>query len=818
MKKIISVLIAILTLTSLFTAALHSFAAETSDALSIGTNGPYILSGGVNCHTFTPNKTASYEFFSSSDANCDLYIAIAEGETYLNGSSRGRINNDFSISSTLTKDTEYLIFIGEENGLEGSYELTVRESTVRSISVTREPFGYDASDIDEYGTFIGSFEGLSVLISFTEEADKEPISYVFDKSGSGYIGDNELYVEGFGMTDDNGNAVIMFRITFMGASFGYLTDSDCKYVGLEIVSPPAKLTYDRYEDASVFDFYSPFFGEYLLFYYYEVDLSGLVIDITFPDLSVTRYSYDDDADVLEEMGLEAIFGGLLSEPAEPGRGEVILMCENVFASFDVTVTDPGFADASITRAPDESVSVKNGAGFFDESGSFFYYTDSTDGLAFELTYENGSKALFDSRIDPSFLSDITLMDDQLNSPWEPGEHNVAAFYKGYYLGTYIFTVLEKEIEKVSVGEKAAVAKWYPEDEDITVFDESGLSARIDYSDGTYENVSLSDVEFALGSGRYLSFDVRSSNDGNDLLYGFVRSSFADPDIPDPIAIYEKFEKILIGVTSFEVTSEPRSLSCVRDVGYDFGLSDFTGFSLKATFSDGSEKTYVCNERKLPESICLGDESVKYALTFSESSLEFVFRGKSSYAAVTEVKTVADYITERITESCEVTVTDEVSLPVYAFTAKHDSALKATLKSDDIKSLLCLSVFGEDGYSDIERSAYYFDGTNEDGSVSCIFEIKKGSICYFVPTDQNFIGNPCVLTLDFDITVTKWNGDIDGDGIVSSKDLLSMKKYLTDTYSDEQIAKLDLDAADIDGDGIVSTKDLLKLKKILLGID
>ncbi len=61
-----------------------------------------------------------------------------------------------------------------------------------------------------------------------------------------------------------------------------------------------------------------------------------------------------------------------------------------------------------------------------------------------------------------------------------------------------------------------------------------------------------------------------------------------------------------------------------------------------------------------------------------------------------------------------------------------------------------------------------------------------------------------------------SGDVDGDGRITSKDLLALKKYLQSVLSED--AAFVFGAADVDGDSVVTTKDLLKLKRILLGVE
>ncbi len=59
------------------------------------------------------------------------------------------------------------------------------------------------------------------------------------------------------------------------------------------------------------------------------------------------------------------------------------------------------------------------------------------------------------------------------------------------------------------------------------------------------------------------------------------------------------------------------------------------------------------------------------------------------------------------------------------------------------------------------------------------------------------------------------GDVNGDGLITSIDLVYLKYYLECTYGDDDIV---FENADIDGNGIITFSDLKLLRKILVGKD
>ena len=59
-----------------------------------------------------------------------------------------------------------------------------------------------------------------------------------------------------------------------------------------------------------------------------------------------------------------------------------------------------------------------------------------------------------------------------------------------------------------------------------------------------------------------------------------------------------------------------------------------------------------------------------------------------------------------------------------------------------------------------------------------------------------------------------SGDIDGDGKVTSRDVLKLQRYILGL---ENLSDHEKKAADLNGDGKADSKDLLLLKKKILGL-
>ena len=64
-----------------------------------------------------------------------------------------------------------------------------------------------------------------------------------------------------------------------------------------------------------------------------------------------------------------------------------------------------------------------------------------------------------------------------------------------------------------------------------------------------------------------------------------------------------------------------------------------------------------------------------------------------------------------------------------------------------------------------------------------------------------------------VTVRGTSGDITGDGVINSKDLIRLARYIS-SDADGSVVIASTAAADVTGDGVINTKDLTRLMKYL----
>ncbi len=111
------------------------------------------------------------------------------------------------------------------------------------------------------------------------------------------------------------------------------------------------------------------------------------------------------------------------------------------------------------------------------------------------------------------------------------------------------------------------------------------------------------------------------------------------------------------------------------------------------------------------------------------------------------------------------------------------------------SLAVINYYGnEKGWENVTKGAYWnsYAGADTAGGTYSVVIIPDDSITY---------------------------GDATGDGIIDSKDLVRLKKYLAAYDYDTETSSVDIsDGADATGDGIIDNKDLVRLKKYLANFD
>lgn len=96
--------------------------------------------------------------------------------------------------------------------------------------------------------------------------------------------------------------------------------------------------------------------------------------------------------------------------------------------------------------------------------------------------------------------------------------------------------------------------------------------------------------------------------------------------------------------------------------------------------------------------------------------------------------------------------------------------------------------------------------------NCIIKKSDGTI---ISEDSMLMSTGMIITIDANTYIVIKYGDVNGDGVINSADLLKIQKHLLEVnkITEENILK----AADVNKDGVINSGDLLKIQKYLLKV-
>ena len=111
---------------------------------------------------------------------------------------------------------------------------------------------------------------------------------------------------------------------------------------------------------------------------------------------------------------------------------------------------------------------------------------------------------------------------------------------------------------------------------------------------------------------------------------------------------------------------------------------------------------------------------------------------------------------------------------------------------------------------LKEDGNYLKGFNVGSSINDL-KAKELSVNY---SSENIIATGTKVTFSDGASYTAViYGDLTGDGLINSADLLRLRQHLLGT---KELDDAYLKAADLTGDGTVNSADLLKLRQYLLG--
>ncbi len=802
MKKLLSVILAL----SLLLSGLVITTSAAGNKLTLGSETKCNYTSETLVYTFTPTKdvlATLYTKDNSAESDTCLTVYCEDDYDYYGFSDDEDENYNFCYTDLFKAGLTYIFEISEYWGNESEFTLVLTEYPVESIEVTNIP----TLSVDIMGNIEAIYEGITVTLSFNNQEQTEK-TVVFDY-------DNTVFVNGYALSlnyeQDLETSETSLLVSYMGYTETYPVETDAKTVtGFELITPPRGTTLYKDIDCMETLFLDEETMEIATACIYNVYYFGACARVYYEDETFTDINYDDNSMFFQT--LESNIDDQLKNPWDIGTHTVTVSYQGFTDSFDVELIENPYVKAEITKAPTYTKSTKSGLGEFiygdigdipdnsEYEEKYFYYDTPLEGIEVTLTDKNGNKTIV--RDDADILLKLRAKTDQETNAWKAGEHSVEVYYGNMFVGTYTYTVTGQYVAYIEIIEEAE-AFYYRKTGEIE-FSPDNLSVSVtvmeperqwctDYKDFEYnENGTAMFVD--------IGYDETEDN------YYYYVYSHTDSGYIHSSPIY--FETVYREVTYMEIVSPPASLTYINGYGLDIYNMDLSGLEVAIHYDNEDINIWRWDKSEKDYSEVFSD-GILYIDIYSEF-ISITYRGNSVECYPENYKSIDEYSKDVIDKNTTLEIDlNKPEMFVYTFTPWVDGIYNFTVEG---KPISILGIFDE--YSTLHNAVLYEEQflTNIK-SETFTMECHEGETYFLLIEKLDLFGEPSNGTIDFTVDIDIC-GDADGDGEITTKDVLAIRKYLAGIIEEDA---LDLSACDVDKDGDVSTKDVLAVRKYLAGL-
>ncbi|MBE6562899.1 MAG: hypothetical protein E7660_04105 [Ruminococcaceae bacterium] len=797
MKKFLSVVLALCLLLSGIVVSTSAAGNE----LTLGSEIRCQYKGEELEYTFTP-QTDVYAVLYTKDADygMDTNLAVYRNDQFdlIDYRDDEDILFNFCYGTTFEAGYTYTFLINDYYGTPGEFTLVLEEDPVDHYEVKNIP----VLTADYMGNYEFSYNGIEVTIHY-KDSSIEAQTVVFENSS--FAETEDFFVSAEYVIESE--TEVSLEITYMDHAESFEVETNSKKVtGFEILTPPSCTTLYKDIDCLETAYFDEETYELKTFNMYNVYYFGMTAKITYEDGSFTEVNYDDNPEFF--MSLENDLEDQRTSPWGIGKHTVMLSFKGYSDTFEVEVVENPYTRAEITQFPYlmESVALGTGHVEYDENyNEYFYYDVSLEGLEVTLYKKDGTKTVINDAY--TILTKFRPVTDQETEHWIGGingdysEFPVRVFYGNMYIGSYDFTVWAMAVHEIEIVTPANAAFYYPENSDME-FDPTGLELTISADDGI--NTATQTIPYealpytVLGSGITVDWGYDEAKD-NYYYYAYSTLIESTP-------IY--FKKVTDKILDFSITNPPASLTYVNGYGLDVYNMDLSGLEVTVTTADNKKHVWKWNDSDKDGY----DVFLDGVITVSASSnyVTVNYRDMEDTCYPDAYKDISEYSKGVISQNTTIGIDlNKPELQVYTFTPWTDGEYNFSVKG---KPLTILGIFDE--YSNLINAVLYEEQllTNAEKETYSM-EFYKGETYYILIEGVPLLGEFEDGNIDFTVDHALI-GDIDGDGKITTKDVLALRKKLGGilTLTEDEEA-----AADCDGDGKITMKDVLALRKYLGGI-
>lgn len=312
-------------------------------------------------------------------------------------------------------------------GLTATCTVNVIEPELLTLNVPKEGTIAE-SDSSKLYRFVPETSGYYL---FTSHADNFFHGYLRSSDGrmisNQGSGDGSFRVKGYLEAGNTYYLETRFEYSGVTGDFDVLVEPGVAVTGLEIVTPPDKLTY-----------YEGYVSQVL-------DLSGMVVQLTWTDGVTTVWNYDGDMDALRGETVSCYHSD----------GQIVVYVDGESDTWDLDIIENPVASISVTGTLPEF--VENTDGYWstrtdDDTGQrvdyFEYDLYSCYGTEVTVYFKDGTQA--EGEIGDNLNGYyVDIRSNQHNQPFTLGENAVTVSYLGVET-TATLTVVETPVQSVEI--------------------------------------------------------------------------------------------------------------------------------------------------------------------------------------------------------------------------------------------------------------------------------------------------------------------------------------------------------------------------------
>ncbi len=772
-------------------------------------------------------------------------------------SSREEVVVQFDVSNYVTDETRFYVTtdaLENERNIANNSDFALLAKFAENEVIKESIYDlYDKLLLDNSQTVTVNNDNIEAIYIFVPEKDGLYSFYSYDSNIDtyGYIYDsnmNEL------ASDDDGGDGSNFNVQYalVAGEIYYLksrpySDSSTGSYRVEItrVLSISKLEIITLPDRM--DYYACFED-----FWYD----GLKIKATFEDGSTVDWNYGS-SEFLAGYDVE-----ISNDYIDNTYLETIISCGGKTAAFKFNVKENPVDHLELVSGTSRDY-IENYNGYTDSDGNFIYYTNYPNDAVIKIVYTDGTSvtAKVGDYVEDYYVS---WNDDQNKNLWFIGTDNTSTISYLDHTVNLPITVVKNKVANIEIvsGKVTCIENTYgyeTGDGYYYYYDvPSDVSVKINYTDGTSKTVNVNDMVDGYG----FSWDDDQSETpwtlGDD---NYLTLSYLGITTHLPVSVITNpVDRIVINSapTREYVYGDTEYGYLYSDGDYEFYPTDMTGLSFTVYYTDGTSKTFTCDDIDEDDNI----NGYGYNLYYDEYNPEignfpvtFEYVGKSAdYTVVLKESTVTSIAVTKKPNKTEYTYDyspDFIGMEV-TITYTDGTTKVVTLTNENLVyeytpwwGELCYKVevdghtlriepyYGEDMY----YVAYYLGSRCEIKDITFVEskEVKSidldnvswngdGMTVKIIYTDETTE----TITLDIADFFDFEDSSVAGYGKTEN----GLLYYYIETYSDEDgnveeymVSILDKDITveaetvmlgDVTGDGIVNNKDVTMLRRYLVG--